>query len=140
MPSISVELRVRRPDIASLERDTLGARLKRRRLELGLRQTDAASKLGIGEGTLVHWEREQHAPPASHYPAIIRYLGYEPWPEPITLGERLRAGRLRRGLSIKEAARQLQVDEGTFANWEHVRRSPSSKLRATLELFLKSGR
>jgi len=140
MPGVSVDLRARRPDIAALERDTLGAKLTRRRLELGLRQTDAAPLLGVGESTLVNWEPDQHVPPASHYPAIIRFLDYEPWLEPSTLAERLRGERLRRGMSIKEAARHLQIDEATFANWEYGRRSPSSKLRATWEFFLRSRR
>lgn len=135
-----MELRVRRPDVAALERETLGARLRWRRLELGLRQSDAAPRLGIGESTLVNWEREQKEPSPRCYPAIIRFLANEPWPEPITLGERLRAERLRRGMSIKAAARHLQIDEGTFANLECGRRSPSSKMRGTLAVFLRNGK
>ncbi|WP_414643387.1 helix-turn-helix domain-containing protein [Brevundimonas sp.] len=64
------------------------------------------------------WERDEHAPTVCQYPAIIRYLGYEPWPEPATLGDRLLIERRRRGLSIAEAARGVPVDEGTWRRWE----------------------
>ena len=52
------------------------------------------------------------------YPALIGFLGCEPWPEPQTLGQRLQAERRRRGLTIDRAAALLGVDEGTLGRWE----------------------
>jgi len=46
--------------------------------------------------------------------AIIRSLGYDPFPEPKSIAERLLAKRRAMGWSIKEAARQLGVGEGTW--------------------------
>lgn len=51
-------------------------------------------------------------------PAILRFLGYDPFPEPGSLPERLLAKRRAMGWSIKEATRQLGVDERTWAAWE----------------------
>jgi len=45
-------------------------------------------------------------------------LGYDPFPEPKNILERLLAKRRAMGWSIKEAARQLGVDEGTWGAWE----------------------
>lgn len=50
--------------------------------------------------------------------AIIRFLGYDPFPEPTNRSERLLAKRRAMGWSIKEAARQRGVDEGTWRAWE----------------------
>ena len=136
MPGVSADLRTRRPDIAALECDTLAAKLKRRRLELGLRHVDAAPLLGIGESTLVDWERGQANPAASYFPAIIRFLGYEPWGKPTTLGEQLRTERLRRGLSVKRAALQLLIDEATFARWKRDACAPGAGLREVCGIFL----
>ena len=51
-------------------------------------------------------------------PAILQFLGYDPYPKPKTLPERMLAKRRSMGWSIKEAARQFGVDEGTWRAWE----------------------
>jgi transcriptional regulator with XRE-family HTH domain len=51
-------------------------------------------------------------------PAIIRFLDYDPFPEPKNIPERLLAKRRAMGWSMNEAARQLGVDEGTWRIWE----------------------
>lgn len=51
-------------------------------------------------------------------PAIIRFLGYDPFPEPKNLPERLLAKRRAMGWSTREAALQVGVDEGTWRAWE----------------------
>ena len=51
-------------------------------------------------------------------PALLRFLGYEPLPEPKTLPERLLAKRRAMGWSIRETARQVGVDPTTWRDWE----------------------
>ena len=51
-------------------------------------------------------------------PAIIGFLGYDPFPDPASLSDRLAAVRRANGWTIKRAAEQLGVDEGTWARWE----------------------
>jgi len=97
---------------------------------------DVAPLLGVGEHTIVNWERGRSTPPDAHYPKIIAFLGYEPWSEPLTQGERLRAQRLRRGLSIKRAALYLGIYESTFAEWERDARKPLGRLSAICDGFL----
>jgi transcriptional regulator with XRE-family HTH domain len=110
---------------------TIGEHIKHVRSERGLRQVDAAEAIGVSAATILHWEAGHTEPPVKFMPAIVRFLGYEPWPEPATFGERMRVHRYRHGLSIKEAASQAGVDEGTWAKWEgmedqavHVNRYP----------------
>lgn len=108
-----------------LSGDNLGARLQRRRFELGLRRIDAAAQMGVDEKTLMWWERSEREPFVNAYPAIIEFLGYEPWEEPRTLGEALLAERRRRGLRIDQVADLARVDEGTWRRWERGEWKPT---------------
>ena len=136
LPGVPVRARALKPSIAALQQDELGAKLKRRRLELGLRQVEAAERIGVTETTIVDWERHNKKPMVTHYPAIISFLGYEPWRTPQTLGEKLLAARRRRGLSAKRAAELVGVDEGTFAGWEREKRGPLLRSKVICDRFI----
>jgi transcriptional regulator with XRE-family HTH domain len=137
-PGVAVTLKAAKPELAEENSVTLGARLRRRRRELGLRRCDAAKLLGIETKSLMWWERDARQPDDRRYPAIIAYLGEEPWPEPSGLGDRLLAERRRRGLCLKDAAYLLGVDEGTFWWWEADRRRPRyPRTKALVGKFLE---
>ena len=51
-------------------------------------------------------------------PVLLKFLGYNPFPEPNTLPDRLIAKRRAIGWSIRQAARQLGADPGTWRDWE----------------------
>ena len=51
-------------------------------------------------------------------PAILTFLGYDPFPAPTAVGERLLHARRKHGWSIKEAASHLGVDSTTWYDWE----------------------
>ena len=111
--------------------------LLRRRHELSLTSKQAASLMDVNWWTYMTWERDGREPAAHFYPAIIAFLGYEPWPEPVSLPAQLRAERLRRGLSIKAAARVLAVDEGTFGRWESGVWKPQAQSLPTIRKFIR---
>ncbi len=93
--------------------------MKKRRLDLGLYQKDVAASLKVNDWTICNWENNKTTPAVRYLPRIIDFIGYDPFPAPETLGERLRAYRRRSlGLSRKEMARRLSVDEGTLERWE----------------------
>lgn len=117
---------------------SLGQHLKVRRQILGHRQIDAAAVVGVDPKTWMWWERNEHRPYVHQYPAIIRYLGYEPWAEPLTLGSSLLAQRRRQGLSLKRAAEIIGVDEGTFGRWESGEWEPQPRSLAMIGRFLGS--
>ena len=118
LPGISVSLRAPIPRPDNELGDGLPARLRRRRRELGLTAREAAARLGANEWTYGNWEKGENQPTDRFYPAIISFLGYEPWPEPVTIGERLQAERRRRGLAVGPAATRNGLDEGTWLRWE----------------------
>ncbi len=67
-----------------------------------------------------NWEKGENEPTDRFYPAIIAFLGYEPWEELVILGEQLREARRRRGLSAKRARRlaPLMKEPGGAGNEE----------------------
>ncbi len=115
---------------------TLGDHLKRRRIELGLLQRELAKQLGVGEWALRHWERNTTAPAIRFVSRIIAFLGYDPYPVPKSLPDRLRAARRRQGISRRELARRLGLDEETLARWERGTRQPRGKYLTLVERFL----
>lgn len=99
-------------------------------MTLKLYQRDVANLLGVSPETVLHWETGQTSPPIRPYPSIVTFLGYDLTPKPTTDAERLRGWRMAKGLSVKGAARQVGVDEATWAGWERGR--PPTRAHALL--------
>jgi transcriptional regulator with XRE-family HTH domain len=96
----------------------LGQHVRKRRLELRLPQKQIAHRLGVNPWTVLNWEKGHTEPPVKSMPAILRFLGYDPFPEPKSLPERLLAKRRAMGWSIRKAAGTLGVDPGIWRDWE----------------------
>jgi transcriptional regulator with XRE-family HTH domain len=97
---------------------TLGEHIRQRRLKLKLTLKEAAKLLGTDECSVINWEKGRTVPKVYRLPAIIRFLGYNPLPEPRTISERLVAKRLERGWPRKLGARHLGIDVSTLRDWE----------------------
>jgi transcriptional regulator with XRE-family HTH domain len=97
---------------------TLGEHIQQRRLKLKLTLKEAAKLLGTDECSIMNWEKGRTVPKVYRLPAIIRFLGYNPLPEPHTLPERLIGKRLEQGWSRKVASRHLGIDVSTLRDWE----------------------
>jgi transcriptional regulator with XRE-family HTH domain len=113
----------------------IGARLKRRRLKLRLSQVETAAQLGVSEATVIEWEVRGTLPADRHYPAIIQFLGEEPWSAPQTFGEHLRAERLRRGLSRSATGQVVGIDQESVRMWEDGCWRPTSRTFSKVEAF-----
>lgn len=120
LPYIRVILKCLRPKGKFPEPRTIGEHIQKRRLELGLTQKEAADQLRVTAVTLLHWEKWNTQPAVKSMPAILSFLGYYPFPVPQILSERMLAVRRANGWTIKEAARHLGVDEGTWGRWERT--------------------
>ena len=117
---------------------TIGEHIRKRRLDLGLLQREAAKRIGVTESTVYNWEKVME-PEVRFLPKIIEFLGYNPLPEARTLGEQIVRCRKMLGLSRKKMAKHLGVDEGTLAGWERDIRVPSSEKHFNfIERFLNS--
>ena len=78
MPFCDLTLRFQKPQQFRGVPETLGEHLKKRRLELGLRQKDVAQRLDVSPWTVLNWEANKRTPSRRLQRLIMRFLGYEP--------------------------------------------------------------
>ena len=103
---------------------------------MGLMQKEVAKQLGVVPWTILNWEKAHTEPPIASIPAIVQFLGYDPFPQPETLPLLLLAKRREMGWSIKEAAEALGVDPSTWGNWERGHTILCRKHREIVAQFL----
>lgn len=121
MQPVPLRLKGLRRREVDFEPQTLGDHIRKRRLVLKLGKKQAAARLGVTGATVGHWETGQTFPSVRGIAAVLRFLGYNPFPEPAGIPERLLAKRRATGWSIREAAAELGVDPTTWGEWEHGR-------------------
>lgn len=110
--------------------NTIGAHLRRRRLVLKLLQRQVAEQMGVDKSSIYNWEGNRSKPGLEYMPAIIRFLGYNPLPQSESWAERLLRCRTAQGITQKEAAVRIGVDQGTLARWERGERQPTGRYLA----------
>lgn len=141
LPICHVTLQVLRPAPAGYPANpkTFGEHLRKRRMDLGLFQRDAAAQLGASEASVWLWEKDRGTPELSFLPAILTFLGYDPQPVPSGLWERLVRYRKGRGWSQKRLAKELKVDPTTLSRWELGNKAPWGDYLKRVEQLLREG-
>ncbi|WP_143014175.1 helix-turn-helix domain-containing protein [Mucilaginibacter pineti] len=113
---------------------TVGGHIRKKRIEGGLSQKEAAKSLGVTEDCVTYWENGRSAPQVRHYPAIIRFLGYYPFDhETESLAGMLTQIRYCCGLSFRACASLLCVSEDGARRWERGRPVAHPKTRLLIE-------
>ncbi len=98
----------------------LAAHLRYRRETLGLTRSDAAKQIGVRGAAVGQWETGEHHPENEYWPAIIRFIGYDPiCSDPQTVPEKIAFLCRHMGLSGVGLAALLGVDKATIYKWEH---------------------
>jgi transcriptional regulator with XRE-family HTH domain len=64
-------------------------------------------------------------PQIRYFPRILKFLGYAPFPVPLSLADKLRSARRTLGLTQKAFAERLGVDPTTLRKWEQGRARPN---------------
>ena len=106
-------------------------------MDLGLRQSDVADRIGVWTATVNYWENNHFNPEVQYVPAIAAFLGYDPFgPPPTSYALRLKAARIAAGLTRRQLAARIGVHPGTVAGWERREARPTEALRARLSAFL----
>jgi DNA-binding XRE family transcriptional regulator len=93
-------------------------------LDLGLLQKQVADEIGVDETTICNWEGNKTAPVIRCIPAILQFLGYNPFPPVQTIPEQLITARKMLGISQWKIAETLGVDPTTVQGWEAGRHKP----------------
>ena len=133
LPYGTLTLRGTKPQPYKDNPESLGEHLRKRRLELGLYQKDVALRLGISPWTYLSWEGDRKRPMVSMLPRLIAFLGYDPNPQPSTLGEEIAARRRQLGLSQERFADLVGLDESTIARLEAGRAVPARQTLSKLQ-------
>ena len=112
---------------------TLGDKLRNRRIDLGLSQSQVATILETDSQYVYAWENNHNKPIVSKYPKIIEFLGYFPFEiDTTTLGGKIKKYRFLHGLSQEKMACYLNIDEGTVLSYENGKRVPKSIKKSNL--------
>jgi DNA-binding XRE family transcriptional regulator len=130
------------------EPTTLGQHLKKKRFMAGMRQNEAAVKLGVSNRTLSLWETDRVYPAWAFQPRLITYLGYDPFTEtglpnpksnepssvaffsqdaPVSMGQKIIQHRLKMRKTRRQLASEWGVSPKTLWGWETNRWQPSPK-------------
>ena len=102
-------------------------------MDLGLRQSDLAERIGVRTSTVNYWENNQFNPEVQYVPKIVTFLGYDPFgPPPANFALQLKAARIAAGLTRRQLAARLGVHPGTVAEWERGEARPIRALQQRL--------
>jgi len=119
------------------EPQTLGDKIRKRRLELGLLQKDVAAIIGVCEETITLWEGNRAQPLVTTYPKIIEFLSYFPFDiDTSSFVGKIKNYRFRLGLSQVELAKRLGVNESTVFHYEKETHKPDARKLKILETLL----
>ena len=100
-------------------------------------QREAAEQIGVDIATITNWELGHATPALRWLPGIIQFLGYDPQPQPETVGQALIRHRRGQSMSQLELARILGVDPSTLARWERVERVRTGEFRNRVQDVLR---
>lgn len=115
---------------------TIGEMIRKRRLDLGLLQREAAKRIGCDQMTMVNWERGHTTPQVAHMAQIVAFLGFNPIQVGTSMAERFVNFRKSRGITQNAFAAQIGVDQSTLAKWERGERQPIGKYLDRVRLII----
>lgn len=168
LPFCNCRVTVARKDVAPVwtrsfpigkEPTTLGEHLKKKRFMSGMRQKEAAVKLGVSARTLSSWECDRIYPAWAFQPRIVTYLAYNPFinrtlgitksnetsdvayfsPDAsATTGQKIKQYRLQLRKSRKQFAAELGLSIKTLWGWETNRWQPRASLWKRFAAILES--
>ena len=105
-------------------------------MDLGMQQKEVAKMTGLAHVNISAWESGRSTPMVEYYPAIIKFLGYNPLPTPQTIAEKIRYCRMAMGLYRRELADLVEVSRDTVKQWENGAWKPNEESMGRLvEIF-----
>lgn len=142
LPFCRVVLHAQKPlsDTHPRELKTIGDHIRKRRLDLKLRQEEVAGLFGVSREAVSDWEAGQTSPRVSIMPKVIGFLGYAPFDDPTRMsdGDRIRTARKLLGLTRERAAEHLGVTATSISLWENGRIAPAKRNRRMLDALVAS--
>jgi DNA-binding transcriptional regulator YiaG len=116
---------------------SIGDNIRKKRMELKLRQTDVAVICGVSEDCIRNWEKNRSTPQIQFFPRVINLLDYIPFEVNLTtLSGKLKAHRYINWLSQKQFGKILGVDGATVCSWELEENKPHKEIMEKLDSML----
>jgi len=115
---------------------TIGDHIRKRRLDLGLKQAEVARQIGVTESTVWNWEHRTE-PELRHMPKIIDFLGYVPFECPEDTIGQLHYFKQVKGLSYNRLGKVMGRDPEQLSDWLSGRHKPCCKNIQIIEGFLE---
>jgi len=127
------------------EGDSPGSRLRQARVAKGMTINDLAAVAGLSAVTISNLEAGKTTAALLNLRKFSGLLGipvahlgrFESLPEN-TLGQRIEKARLYHGLTKRELACSVGVDEKTLRHWETDRHAPLERYLTILQKYLKA--
>jgi transcriptional regulator with XRE-family HTH domain len=95
--------------------------LRKRRIDLGLKQRDVAALLNVNVESIRNWEGGWRQPHIAELPKIIAFIGCCPYDLTLPLHKRIVLWRSYNGVTQKEMAEIIGIDPTTLARLEDGR-------------------
>ncbi len=105
-------------------------------MDLEITQKDLADRIGVHETTVYLWEVNSTEPMLQFVPLILEFLGYNPFPQPVSLADKLILKRKQFGISQEKLAELIGVDPTSISRWERGQTRPFRKSLGKISSFL----
>ena len=115
----------------------MGDHLRKARLDRGLSKQEMAEMLGVEVSTVAGWQTGRKKPRVWYLPRIIAFLGYDPFSQGASLGERLRAERQRQGLTQHQLARLVGTTQAIVSRLETGGEVTNARVLAVVRRFVE---
>jgi transcriptional regulator with XRE-family HTH domain len=140
LPFCHFEIKTKKPLSKAYPKEllTLGDHIRKRRLGLMLTQKQVAHAIGVDEATVWNWEKDRTKPLTKQIPAIVSFLGYDPFPSgDRTLADKVLRYRLSNGLSLKKLAMQIGIDPATLSRLERSNGKSFNSITSKVSGFIR---
>jgi transcriptional regulator with XRE-family HTH domain len=121
------------------EAGTFPEQIRQFRRRLGLSIDKLAERIGVDRSTLQKWERLGYRPRPRLYARLIQVLGLPAATggAEATFGERLRAARLRAGMTQREMGKRIGVGQQVVSSWESGKSNPAESQQRQIGAILE---
>jgi DNA-binding XRE family transcriptional regulator len=141
LPICNVRIKARKPEYRPFPPETdksLGACLKRQRLEREWTQADCANHFGVLKDSYQKWEWNQITPVIYRRKMICNFLGYNYWDDGTnSISNQLRLYRIVNKLTQTELANLLNVSTHSIERIEGNKGNVSSKMKNKILDFIQ---